>query len=366
MKRTEAIIITAVFSLLLVVGLVGTLISDKPDFSEWENRELAEFPEASVDSVLSGKYGQDFEGWLTDRFVARDFWVKLKRVSDSALGIKESNGVVVGNNALFDIPDKVSDKAVEKNISAINAFQKKTSLPTSIILVPSTATVFYEDAPSLFPSNDEEALVEDIYSRLDNVTAVDTLPVLRTMSLDEAFYKTDHHWTSKGASAVYSVWRNTENTFELETVAEDFYGTLTSRSGDISIKADTVEKITSGDAFVSCKVFDGVNTTKYPSMYFDSYLGLKDKYSYFLGTNQPMVTLETANDTGRVLLMLKDSFAHSFVQCASTDFDKVILIDLRYLTSPLDTLLDLNEVTDVLFLYSLENFTTQDNMMWIK
>ncbi len=366
MKRTEAIIITAVFFLLLVAGLVGTLVSDKPDFSEWENRELAEFPEASVDSVLSGEYGQSFEGWLTDRFVARDLWVKLKRASDSALGIKEANGVAVGNNALFDIFDKISEKAVEKNISAINAFQKKTDLPASIILVPSAATVFYEDAPTLFPSSGEEKLVEDIYSRLDNVNAVDTLPVLRAMTLDEAFYKTDHHWTSKGAAAVYSAWRNTENTFELETVAEDFYGTLTSRSGDIFTKADTVEKITSGDAFISCKVFDGVKTTEYPSMYFDSYLGLKDKYSYFLGTNQPMVTLETANDTGRVLLMLKDSFAHSFVQCASTDFDKVILIDLRYLTSPLDTLVDLDEVTDTLFLYSLENFTTQDNMMWIK
>jgi hypothetical protein len=44
----------------------------------------------------------------------------------------------------------------------------------------------------------------------------------------------------------------------------------------------------------------------------------------------------------------------------------VILVDLRYVTSPVNTLVDLSEVTDVLFLYSVENFTTQDNMMWIK
>jgi hypothetical protein len=366
MKRTEAIIITAVFSLILIAGLVGTLVSDKPEFSEWENRKLAEFPTATTDTVLSGKFGQDFEAWLTDRFVARDFWVKLKRASDSILGIKESNGVIVGKNALFDIPDAVNEKAIEKNISAINAFQKKTGLDTSVIIVPSTVAVFPEEAPSLFPAVNEAELIGNIYSSIENASTLDTLPTLQGLGLEKAFYKTDHHWTSLGASAVYSEWTDRENDFSLTTVADNFYGTLTSRSSDTSVAPDTVEKIADGDAFTSCVVFDGAKSEAYSSMYFDSYLGLKDKYSYFLGTNQPMVTLETDADNGKVLLMFKDSFAHSFVQCASRDFEKVILIDLRYVKAPIDTLVNMEEITNVLFLYSFENFSTQDNMMWIK
>jgi hypothetical protein len=367
MKRKESIIITAVFALFLVGLLVLTLLSEKPDFSEWENRPLASFPEASADTVLSGEFGKDFELWLTDRFAARDFWVKFKRVSDSALGIREAGGVVIGNNALFDIPDPVNTKAVDKNISAINLFAEKNELPVSVMLVPSAATLFPDSAPSLFPSTDEESTVSDIYSRLDEgIETVDVIAPLRSMSYTDAFYKTDHHWTSKGAVTAYAEWIKNGNSYAAKTVADNFYGTLTSRSGDIFTQPDTIEKITSGDRFVSCEVFDGKTVSEYPSMYFEEYLAVKDKYSYFLGSNQPLVTLKTENATGRTLLMFKDSFAHSFVQCAAVDFDKVILVDLRYVTSPVNTLVDLSEVTDVLFLYSVENFTTQDNMMWIK
>ena len=366
MKRKEALIITILFSLFITVPLIVTLVSPKRTFSEWENRSLQSLPKASVDTVLSGKFGQEFETWLTDQFMARDFWVKFKRSVDKTVGIKESNGVAVGERALFDIPDDVNKKAVEKNISAINSFVEKTKLDATVILVPSAVEVFPTEAPKGFPSKGEEKLVENIYSQL-NAKTVDTLKPLRTLGFEEAFYKTDHHWTSIGAASVYAEWMNGKS-FDSKTVAEDFFGTLTSRSGDTTIAPDIVKKITTGDRFTSCQVFNGRESVEYSSMYFDEYLNSKDKYSYFLGTNQPIVTLEAENNTGRTLLVFKDSFAHSFAQCMAEDFDKVILVDLRYITAPITSYEQINfdEITDVLFLYSVENFTTLDNMMWIK
>lgn len=367
MKRKECIVIAVLFALLITVPLVGTLVSPKRTFSDWENRPLQTLPEASVDTVLSGEFGSEFETWLTDQFVARDFWVKFKRSADSMLGIRESNGVAIGENALFDIPDEVNTVTVEKNISAINSFIEKTKLPTSLILVPSTVEVFPEEAPAGFPSKGEEELVENIYSKI-NAETVDTLPPLRKLDFEDAFYKTDHHWTSVGAACVYAEWINSGNSYSAKTVAEEFFGTLTSRSGDTTVEADSIKKITSGDNFTLCKVFNGRETAEYSSMYFEEYLDSKDKYSYFLGSNQPIVTLEAGNNTGRTLLVFKDSFAHTFVQCCGNDFDRVILVDLRYITAPIDAYeqINLDEITDVLFLYSVENFTTLDNMMWIK
>jgi len=367
MKRKESIVIAVLFALLIIVPLVGTLVSPKRTFSDWENRPLKSLPKADADSVLSGKFGSEFETWLTDQFVARDFWVKFKRSADSILGIRESNGVVIGENALFDVPDKVNKVTVEKNISAINSFIEKTGLPASLILVPSAIEVFPDEAPVGFPSKGEEKLVENIYSQVQAET-VDTLSQLRKLEFDDAFYKTDHHWTSMGAACVYAEWINNTNSYAVKPVAEEFYGTLTSRSGDTSVSPDTIKKITSGDRFTSCQVFNGRESTEYDSMYFEEYLDSKDKYSYFLGSNQPIVTLDTENNTGRTLLVFKDSFAHTFVQCCGNDFDRVILVDLRYITAPIDTYeqINLDEITDVLFLYSVENFTTLDNMMWIK
>jgi len=365
MKKIESVIINVVFALLLVIPLVLTLVSPKKTFSEWENRDLKSISEVSEKSVFSGEFGAEFEVWLTDHFFARDFWVKFKRSSDSALMIRESNGVAVGDNCLFDIPDKIVKKAVDKNISAINTFARDRGIPTSVILVPSSGGVFPENTPSLFPNTGELQTIEDIYSRLDGVTTVDAAASLKTLSYSEAFFKTDHHWTSRGAASVYSAWKGKDYSFEYEVLSDSFYGTLTSRSGEFSVSPDTFERIKSGDRFTSCSVFNGREWTDYSSMYFDEYLDKKDKYSYFLGTNEPVVVIDTGAE-GKTLLVFKDSFSHSFAQCLSEDYARVILVDLRYVTAPVNTLVDMASVDEALFLYSLETFTTLDNMLWIK
>ena len=101
MKKTEAFIITLLFALFLAVPLVLTLVLPKSEFSEWENRPLATFPEVSVDSVLSGEFGKDFETYLADYMVWREGFVKLKRGVNSALGMREENGIIIGDKALF-------------------------------------------------------------------------------------------------------------------------------------------------------------------------------------------------------------------------------------------------------------------------
>ncbi len=360
MKKTEAYVITVLFCLLITVPLALTLLSPKREFSEWENRNLATLPEVSSKSVFSGEFGQGFETYLTDHFVFRDFWVKTKRELDASLLIRESNGIIIGEKGLFDIPEVPDQKAIDNNISAINSFVSQNALPASLVLVPSSAEVFPEALPAIAPRTQESDVISDIYSRLSGVRTIDAIAPLSTLDYAEAYYTTDHHWTTKGAAKVYESFIGEERNFEFETVATGFLGTLTSRSGDTSLEGDRVEKIVTGDLFtMEC---DGEVRD---SMYFDEYLSRKDKYSYFLGTNKALVTLESKTKNGRTLLIFKDSYAHSFVQCAAEDFEKVILVDLRYVSRPVSSLIDMSEVDDVLFLYSTETFTTLDNMVWL-
>ncbi len=364
MKKHDSIIITVLFCLFLAIPLAATLLSPKKEFSEWENRELATISAPSGEEIFSGKFGSNFETWLTDHFFARDFWVKLKRSADSALMIKESNGVIIGDGALFDIPDERNAETVDKNISAINTLAK-TGIKTSVILIPSSGSVFPEALPYAAPDFGELFAIEDIYSRLENTACVDTYPVLKGLGLENAFFKTDHHWTARGAASVYATWKNGNKDFEFESLSDSFYGTLTSRSGDTSVSPDRFERITSGDAFVSCRIFNGAKWSEYDSMYFDSYLDKKDKYSYFLGTNEPLVVLDTGRD-GKTLLVFKDSFSHSFAQCLSEDYARVILVDLRYMNDIALAEINTEDVDEVLFLYGLENFTTLDKMSLVK
>ena len=365
MKRKESVFITVIFSALLLAFALMTVFAPKKTFSQWENRNLESFPKITKETLLSGEFGESFDKYLSDHFAFRDTWLKLHSLSNTAFFNREINGVVVGKNVLFDIPDiQGSEEKVQKSIKHMNTFAEKyPDKAVSAILVPSSSALFPDNLPFAAPDYKEKDFIDSVYSSLSGIDTVNAF-TLSEMPLEQAFYKTDHHWTSRGAAKIYEVWQNKNCGFEFSTVSEDFSGTLSSRSGNVFVSPDKIEKVLSGDGFVKCDVFNGDTVSSYESMYFDSFLGVKDKYSYFLGENQPLITLETQNDTGRVLLIFKDSFAHSFAQCCAEDFDKVILVDLRYLKGNLSTHVDMNEITDVLFLYSTESFA-QSNMLFI-
>ena len=370
MKKTEAFIITCLFALFLILPLVMTVFSDKEDFSEWENRNLAKFPEISSDSVLSGEFGTGFERYLADHFVWREGFVKLKRGVNSALGIREENGIIISESALFSIPDFTLSENVLSSVEAINLFASKTDADVSLLLVPSSASLFPEELPAFAPTSREGEVILEVYSHLDGVRGIDVSNAFKKEAFEDVFYKTDHHWTSFGASLAFSQFLGTETAFEFEKVAEDFQGTYSSRMGQVFSESDKVEKCLSGDKFKKMTVYNGQKSEVYPSMYFEDYLSKKDKYSYFLGQNELVVTLESENTSGKTLLMFKDSYAHSFVQCASDEYERVILVDMRYVNKPLAFVLreagvDIEGVTDVLFLYSTDTFKDLNNLFMI-
>ena len=66
------------FALFLVVPAVLTLALPKKDFSENENRMLAQAPTLSFASLKDGSFMSAASDYLSDHFVGRDFWVSLK------------------------------------------------------------------------------------------------------------------------------------------------------------------------------------------------------------------------------------------------------------------------------------------------
>ena len=96
------------------------------------------------------------------------------------------------------------------------------------------------------------------------------------------------------------------------------------------------------------------------SIYSMEALEEKDHYKIFMGGNYAKVVIETGADTGRSLLLVKDSFANSFVPFLTEDYDTITLIDLRHCREEVQTIAD--GCTDVLVLYELTNFTADNNL----
>ena len=63
-----------------------------------------------------------------------------------------------------------------------------------------------------------------------------------------------------------------------------------------------------------------------------------------------------------VLLVVKDSYANSFVPFVAKQFKKIIVIDLRYFKGDVQSLVKENAVSDVLTLYGINTLMNDNNL----
>ncbi len=375
-------IIIALF-LLLVFGMTALdMLSPDRSFSESENRELVLFPEVSAERIFSGKFGQDYESYITDQFALRDPFIKIKFLSDRALLKAESGGVYIADDALFVKQSEVNEEYLKKNVSAMESFASK--YPARFILVPSATYIARNELPPFAEVQDEKALFDELSSEFKNIGFINILPLFEekkdmymNLDINNLYFRTDHHWNADGALKGYNAYRKalgkgslTKDDFVVSVVSDEFLGTSTSKSGAVGITPDILEKWERGNV-LSLDVYNGKETVTYDSLYFEEYLSKKDKYSYYLGQNQPIVKIKTESDGGR-LLVFKDSYAHIFTQMLLSDYSEIVLVDLRYvrervaLLLPKITGLSLEDFDEVLFLYSADTFVTESNMLWLK
>lgn len=148
-----------------------------------------------------------------------------------------------------------------------------------------------------------------------------------------------------------------ESDFRIETVADDFYGTLYSKANLPLIPADTIERYMPNRENPCTLTNDGGKTVR-DSLYDVSYLEGRDKYAYFLGGNYPLTEIRTSVTNGRHLLVIKDSYAHALVPFLTAHYETISMVDLRYFKEDLADWMTDKEITDVLVLYNASTFAS--------
>ena len=68
----------------------GFVVKDR-EFSDSENRRLAQWPEFSLSAILDGSYLNGMGDYIADQFPGRDGWITLNLKLNHLLGQKESS-----------------------------------------------------------------------------------------------------------------------------------------------------------------------------------------------------------------------------------------------------------------------------------
>ena len=370
-KMKKQYILSALLLLLtLSVVVIANGIKQDSEFSPTENRMLTQKPEMDWTTIQDGSFMTDYESYVSDQFIGRDWWISLKLSVDRLLGKKESNGVYLGKQQylmeVLSTPDEVN---LERNLNAVLEFQKKHSdLNFFFTLIPNAAYILTDFMPDNAPVRDQEEDIQRVKEKLGSaVTFLDVTETMRAYRREGIYYKTDHHWTSRGAYEAFQAMasglliENPATEYDIYPVTDQFSGTLASKSGYRKAK-DTIEIYIPLGVTNEYVVYYPDEQKKTASLYDSESLNQKDQYEVFLGGNHDMVDITTTCEDNRCLLLFKDSYANAFIQFLTPYFREIIMIDPRYYYEDIENIISSRNVTDILFLYNANTFF-EDNSL---
>lgn len=370
MKKRN-VILTAVFCFFLGVMALGTAFLPKREISVNEKRTLAKFPRFSVEKALGGQWESDFEEYISDHFPARDFFVGTDAYFSLYTGRNGVNGVYKGRDGyLFNTPVKRDDAKLNANINAVTEFAKRTGIETKLMIVPSAGYIMSDKLPAVHEEYTDRGIIDD--------TKKDCIGIVEEIELTDAFkerkdsvqlyYKTDHHWTSEGAYTAYRAWAEGEGieprakeAYDIEEY-DGFYGTAYTKSALWLENPDTLE-LWKYPLNVTVSINDGVQNTEYDSMFFENHLEESDKYPVFLDGNHGFVRIiNHDNPDGKKILLIKDSYAHSFAPFMAENCSQIDMVDLRYYFDSVSPLAEENKYDETLVLCGISNICEANDL----
>lgn len=372
--------IPAIVFLIFIYGMaLWFLFSPKTDYSSSEKRYLQKFPDTNVEKVLSGEFGSEFETFFADQFPQRNTWVGLNAYTALAEGNNGASGVYNCKNGYLINKPVSTENNLDKNVSAVVDFAKSIDTPTTVMLVPSTGYIADDVLPTFHDKYNDDEDIEKISSTLskDKIGFVDLRERFKSeyKNGSQLYYKTDHHWTTKGAYTGYQelckalgITPIDDSTLKKDSYP-DFYGTTYSSSGFWLTPPDNIEiwsNPNNSSKNISVKITEGANVKTSGSMYFTDHLKEDDKYPVFIDGNHALTEITNTNAKNGTILLIKDSFSHSLAPFLAENYSKVVLVDLRYYKESVSQLVSNYNPEQVVVLYGIDNLATDTDIVWLK
>ena len=326
------------------------------ELSEAERRPLAQLPELSLQTLLTGKFMDQFEDYTLDQFPLRDTFRSVKALFHKyVLGQRDNNDIYMAQGHVAELAASLDQASVAHALQQFglvyDLYLKDSGSRVYATVVPDKG--YYLAEENGYPAMDYEALFSMVQSGMSWAGYVDITDCLDLNS----YYRTDTHWKQEALlpvagklSQALGVTAPAAEDFTQTEAERPFYGVYYGQAA-LPMDPDRLTMLES-DWLSGCTVYNFV-TDSYGPVYDTEKLSGKDMYEAYLSGAQSLLRIENPNaKTDRELIVFRDSFGSSLVPLLAQDYQTVTLIDIRYISPQLlGRYVDFAD-KDVLFMYS--------------
>ncbi len=238
------------------------------------------------------------------------------------------------------------------------------------MLIPTAIEIY---APEEYHSGycSQQACLDIFWNALNpGIGKVDSLDKLLRHRDEYIYYRTDHHWTGRGAYYAYVAfceeagWAPVPlSDMEHYQIEGTFLGSLWRATNETALKdnPDTTEGWRPKVESYTATAWDNPEmTVNYQIILNDERCTGVNSYLNYSGGDRALLKIVTSNSSGRKLLVTKDSFGNALVPYFANHYDEIYVIDPRYYVRPLKQLVEENGITDyvaVNYMFAISNPT---------
>ena len=334
-------------------------------FSKEENRTMAQKPKMDAQGVWNGSYGSNYDAYMEDQFWNRSFWKRMKTKFEKTIGLKKIDNIYFGNDGrLIEEAVIPSEDFMKRRVENLKKFDTDYSkLNVQFLLIPNKIGIYYDEVGS---KNLQEELYQKFTSNFrEDLFKINPFEILKEHKKEKIFYDTDHHYTTLAARYLSeSFYDKKDVTYEEYTVNDHFVGTSANKIAYYE-HADTVSLYVPKEEISYYVTYDG-EEKEYTTIYDDQKQYSNNPYEIFFGGNHGKIEIQTNAEKENKLLLIKDSYANSFLPFILSEYREIIVIDPRYYYENIDEVIKDKQITDILLLYNMNTFfedTSFDDMV---
>ena len=277
------------------------------------------------------------------------------------------NVVRVGNQA-FELYTYSEDKA-SQYAQIINRIQDKLEGKAKVydLLVPTGAGILFPDNyKDRVNNSDQKEAIKSIQNKLEEgITLVNPYDNLMKHRSEYIYFRTDHHWTARGAYYAYETFCEEKNIAANPLGGykkKDYDGFLgsffkdTNEAPELKKTPDFIETFQplSANATLHVAQAQGMEPYDWQIIHDVTNYGSGLKYSTFIAGDNPLTEITNPDsEKENACVVVKESYANAMIPFLVDHYRKIYVIDYRYWTGDLASYALQKNVEDVILINNL-------------
>lgn len=280
------------------------------------------------------------------------FISKLPELYSTEIIEPDENGMYKIGKHYFESLYPLNEESIENAANKINMIYEKYLTDSNKVFYAIVPDKSYYVRNRVYKTLDYDKMIEILNDKINsNITYI---PIKDTLELND-YLKTDYHWRQEkiidtaNRIGEYLGYKIFETDFRKNTY-DSFRGYYTKFVDNDNVK----EKISYlVNKYTENAIIENSRNIQFNTVYDEIKLNSEIQYDLFLSGVAPLINIiNPLAQNDKELIIFRDSFASCFTPLIISEYKKITLVDIRYISSLyLDRDVDFND-KDILFLYN--------------